>query len=299
MPVVRIGTSEKDGTFWTEGEAIAGLLLRDHGISTEIMEAGKASIENARGLDEDRIDFGFMASNWIGRAYHGETPFAREIDISMIAPVNCGAMFFITKKDSGLRTVRDMVGKRVCIGPKGSGMVQHIHTIFGVLGIGFDEFTPVHMSFEDGGRALETGDVDAQWQCPYPNAVMRAISKRIDVRVLSYEPDDLAAVLGNVEFYRRANMPVGLFRGVEVETEQVAVVNIVASHARFDREVVHSFVSTILFNLEELSIINPLFGGLDIIFEGLRSEGSKSLEFGGVPLHPGALQAYRDAGYLS
>ena len=30
MADIRIGTSEKGGTFWTEGEAIASLLKRDH-----------------------------------------------------------------------------------------------------------------------------------------------------------------------------------------------------------------------------------------------------------------------------
>jgi uncharacterized protein len=296
---IRIGTSEVDGTFWSEGTAIAGLLERDHGIASDILDAGQASIENGQRLDTGLIELGFMASNWIGRAYRADAPFESPVQIRNVAPANSGAMFFITRADSALRTVRDMVGKKVAIGPQGSGMVQHIHTIFGVLGVSFDDFTPAYLSFEDGGAALEAGEVDAQWQCPYPNMVMREISERMDVRVLDYTGDDLAQVLEQVDFYRHSVMPKGFFRGIDTEVEQLAVVNIVAAHENTDAEIVRKFVATMLSNLDELTEINALFRGLSDLFEPLRTEGTSALEFGGVPLHPGAIQAYRDAGFLS
>ena len=296
---IRVGTSEKDGTFWSEGEAIATLLKRDHAIDAEILDAGAASIENARRLDAGLIDLGFMASNWIGRAYRADAPFDAGIQIRNVTPANSGAMFFIVRYDSSLQQVRDMVGKRVAIGPKGSGMVQHIHTIFGVLGISFDEFTPVYMSFEEGGQALEAGDIDAQWQCPYPNPVMKDTSDRMDVRVLHFDSEDLSKVLREVDFYRHSVMPAGFFRGIEQDTEQLAVVNIVAAHERTDSEIVRKFVATMLSNLDELAEINQLFKGLGDLYEPLRSDGQAALEFGGAPMHPGAVQAYKDAGYLS
>ena len=299
MTRIRIGTSEQGGTFWTEGQAIATLLERDRGIASDILDAGQASIENARRLDAGLIEFGFMASNWIGRAYRGDAPFEEAINIRMVAPANSGAMFFIARADSELRNVRDLVGKRVSIGPEGSGMGQHIHTMFDVLGISFDDFTPAYLSFEEGGKALKAGEVDAQWQCPYPNAVMHDISERMDVRVLDYDHADLASILHNVDFYRPATMPAGFFRGIERNTEQLAVVNIIAAHERTDPEIVRQFVVTMLNNLDELAEINPLFVGLDRIFEPMKTDGAAAIEFGGVPLHPGAVSACRDAGYLS
>jgi TRAP-type uncharacterized transport system substrate-binding protein len=44
--------------------------------------------------------------------------------------------------------------------------------------------------------------------------------------------------------------------------------------------------------------MNGLFKGLKDLFEPLRSQGAAALEFGGVALHPGAIRAYRDAGWL-
>ena len=298
MAAIRLGTSERGGTFWSQGEAIARLLRRDHGLDCDVLDAAQASIENARKLEENRLDLGFMASNWIGRARNAEPPFENPVDIRMVAPANSGAMFFIVRDDSPLRTIRDMIGRRVSIGPRGSGMVQHVHTIFGALGIGLDEIEPVHLSFAEGGAALEAGDVDAQWQCPYPNPVMRDISERFAVRVLDHDPADLDEVLGAVDFYRPSVMAEGTFRGVGRDTRQLAVVNVIAAHARTDAEVVRKFVSTMLENLDELAVANPLFRGLGSLFEPLRQDGVSALEFGGVPLHAGAIRACREAGYI-
>ncbi len=299
MARIRIGTSEEGGTFWTEGEAIASLLKREYGVLSDILDAEQASIENAQRLEAGLIELGFMASNWIGRAYEGDAPFETPLDIRMVAPANSGAMFFIVEAGSGLQNVRDLVGRRVSIGPKGSGMVQHIYTMFDILGISFNDFDPIYLSFEEGAKALEEGKVDAQWQCPFPNAVMRTLSERMDVRILEYEPGDLNNIVDNIDFYNRAVMPAGFFRGVQRNTDQLAVVNIIATHANTDDEIVRKCVAILLENQEELATINPLFLGLNDLFTPLKSSGLSALEFGGVPLHPGAIQAYQDAGYIS
>ena len=93
-------------------------------------------------------------------------------------------------------------------------------------------------------------------------------------------------------------MRAGFFRGIDRDTDQLAVVNIIAAHARTDEETVRRVVAAILSNFDRLAQANPLFAGLADLFEPLRAEGPAALEFGGVPLHPGALAAYREAGYL-
>ena len=117
--------------------------------------------------------------------------------------------------------------------------------------------------------------------------------------MLDYAIDDLAAVLAQVDFYRPAKVPAGFFRGVRDQTDQLAVVNIISAHENTDTETVRVFVETILENLDEMAEMNALFAGLADLFEPLRTEGASALEFGGAPLHPGALAAYKKAGYLS
>jgi TRAP transporter TAXI family solute receptor len=297
---IRIGTSEQDGTFHSQGRALKVVLDRQPSLApVEVLTANTASVENANRLHADEISFGFMAANWVGRAKNGEAPFRSPIDIRMAAPMNAGPLFFIVRKESPIRSVADLAGRRIVLGPEKSGMVQHAHTIFGVLGLAFSAFTPVYLDFAEGGQALARGEVDAQLQCPIPNKVMTALSEQCDIRVLPYAPGQLEKLLGAVTFYRRIIMRRGALRGLDADVAQPAVVNILATHARTPDDTVHDAVSAIVANAAELGRINPLFNGLGELFEPLKTDGAKALEFGGVALHPGAARAYREAGLLS
>ena len=298
MPM-RIGTSERGGTFDSQGHALKAVFDRRPSLApVEVVQANSASIENANSLQAGEIEFGFMASNWIGRARNGEPPFRAPIDIRMAAPMNAGPLFFIVPAQSPIRTVGELRGRRVAVGLKTSGMVQHVHTIFGVLGLSFDDFTPVYLDFAAGADALVAGEVEAQFQCPIPNKVMTGLSERAAVRVLPYAPGVLDAVVKAVSYYRPIVMRRGAFRGIEADVPQVAVVNILATHARLSEATVHDAVAAIVRGADELGRLNPLFQGLAELFAPLRSQGPAALEFGGVKLHPGALAAYREAGLL-
>ena len=297
---VRMGTSEFGGTFYTQGLAIADLFNRGRAEEDRcVVQTSDASIHNAEMLDRGELEFGFMASNWIGRAREGSAPFMRKIPLSMVSPVNAGPLFFITLANSPIKTHADFRGRRIAVGAKGSGMEQHVHTIFEALKIPFDSFTPVHLGFAEGAGALIAGEIDAQFQPPIPNRVMTSLSQRAEVRVVPYAPGQLEKVLAQVPFYRPVTMEKGVFRGVVEDVPQVAVVNVLVTHERLPEVVIDDMASAIVDNLEILPQMNPLFKGLKILFEPLRTQGAAAFEFGGVPLHPGAIRAYKKAGWLS
>jgi uncharacterized protein len=297
--VIRIGTAERDGTFHSQGLTLKALLDRHPSLRPiEVLESSSASIENANRLHAGEIELGFMASNWIGRAKNGEPPFTQPIDIRMVAPMNAGPLFFVTRADADIGTVTDLRGRRVAVGMTTSGMAQHAHTIFGVLGVSFSDFTPVYLDFAAGADALAAGEVDAQLQCPIPNKVMTELSERIDVRVLPYAVGDLDRLMEAVSFYRPITMRKGAIRGLDADVMQPAVVNILATHARVTEFFVFEAVAAIVAGAGELGRCNPLFAGLGELFEPLRMKGPVALSFGGVALHPGALAAYRAAGLL-
>lgn len=297
----RIGTSETGGTFHSQGLALAELFNRRRPDDEKcvVQTTLAASVDNANLLDKREIEFGFMASNWIGRAKDGIAPFTRRIALRMVSPVNAGPIFFVTLAHSPIKSVDNLRGRRVALGLRGSGMVEHAHTIFNVLGMPFDNFTPVYLGFAEGAEALIGGDVDAQFQCPIPNRVMTSLSERADVRVIPYGPGQLEKTLSEVSFYRRITMEKGAFRGVVGEVPQLAVVNVLVTHERVRAEAVRDMVKTIIDNVDTLPRMNPLFKGLKDLYEPLPSKGAAALEMGGVPLHPGALRAYREAGWCT
>jgi TRAP transporter TAXI family solute receptor len=213
--------------------------------------------------------------------------------------MNAGPLFFIVRADSPIRSFSDLRGRRIAVGPRTSGMVQHARGLFGALGMSFSDFSPAYLDFAAGAEALAAGDIDAQFQCPIPNAVMTELAQRIALRVLPYQPGELEAVIQTVPHYRRTVMRAGAIRGLEADVAQIAVLNVLVTHKSVAEAIVHEAAKSIATRCAELGRLNPLFAGLEELFEPLRSQGRAALEFGGVPLHPGALRAYREVGLLT
>jgi TRAP transporter TAXI family solute receptor len=178
-------------------------------------------------------------------------------------------------------------------------MAQHARVILDALGLGLAKIAPAYLDFAAGAEALASGAVDAQLQCPIPNKVMTALSRRLDVRVLPYAAGHLQAVLQAVPFYRATAMRKGALRGLDADVEQAAVVNVLVTHARTDDATVSAVTRAIIAARDALPGLDPLFAGLADLFAPLRVEGPAALEFGGVALHRGALAAYQELGLVA
>ncbi len=269
---LRIGTAEEGGTFHGQGLALKTVLERDAALApVEVLVTPGASVGNAELLEGGAIDMGFIAANWAARAVRGEAPFARAIPLRTIAPMNAGPLFFIVRADAPIQTTVDLAGKRVVFGAAGGGMAQHARLILAALGI--TDAQPVDLDFAAGADALAAGAVDAQLQCPVPNAVMTALSRSVAVRVLPHPPGALERVLAAVPSYRRTIMERGAVIGLEHDVAQVGVLNLLVAHARLDGGIAAAAANAIAANAQLLAQLNPLFRGLDRLI-GEPREGS-------------------------
>lgn len=294
-----IGTSEAGGTFHSQAVAIADLLNRRRpGGEKCVVHTTLLTLEDLGQLDTGEIEFAFMASNWIGRARDGMPPFTRRLALRMVSPVNLGPVFFISLARSAVKSFSDFPGKRISLGPPGSGMAEHARVICELLGISLESFSPFYLGFAEGAEALIAGHIDAQFQRPIPNRVLTDLSERAQVRIVPYAPGQLEKVLSEAPFYRRVTIEKGAFKGVAEDVAQAGVVNVIVTHERVPEKAVYTLAQTIAENLDTLPKMNPLFKGIKDLFEPLRITGPTAFEFGGVPLHPGALRAYSEAGWL-
>src|SRR5262249_40176182 len=139
---IRIGTSERDGTFYSQARALKTLFERRPALAAgEVMESQAASTGNANRLPAGEIEVGVIGSNRIGRGKNGETPFEQPIELAMAAPMNAGPLFFIVRAQSPIRSFSDLRGRRIAVGLRTSGMVQHAHGLFRALGMSFSDFS--------------------------------------------------------------------------------------------------------------------------------------------------------------
>jgi len=300
MGSIRIGTNIVGSTFFEQGNAIAKILGDDAVFeNVEVLNTDVTRQEGAGRLGAGDIQFGLCASNWVPRLSEGEDPFDRSYDVRMAAPLNVGAPFFVVRADSNMTTFDDIIGKRIAVGPKDGGMTQHMKLILAAIGKSMEDIVPVYVEFDKGTEGLITGEVDVMWQVPVPNHIMTGIEDKLDVRVLEYAPGQLRQILDAVPLYRHAVIAKDLIKGLADDTEQIGVLNVIVTHADVSEETVHAFVSAYIRNSDLLGTRLEVFRKLTGLIGELKSEGSSVFEPDGVPLHPGAVRAYREAGLLT
>ncbi len=297
---IRIGASEVGGTFYTQALALKDVFRRARALpSADVVESQVgASIENAIRLDTGELDFAFVSAPWVAAASKGVAPFSRAIDLKTVAPMNLGPNFFVVRADSNLHNVGDLRGKKLAIGLKTGGMMPHANAVLKAIGLGLNDVHRVYVDFAEGAQMLMSGEVDAQYQRPIPNRVMTELSEQIQVRVLRYGPKQIEAALEAIPYDRATLMRKGAVRGLDEDILQLGVLNLLVAHARADEGTVRLVAQTVIENTIELGVLVPLFAGLRELMDMTRKERCASLEFDGVTLHPGAVRAYADAGFI-
>ena len=119
------------------------------------------------------------------------------------------------------------------------------------------------------------------------------------MRILDYGPGQLDKLLTDYPLYRHAVIPAGAFPGQERDTEQIGVLNVCVTHARVSDDLIYSFVSTMVREIHMLAGLHHVYRKLGDLIGEIRTDGISVFEPGGVPMHPGALRAYKDASLLT
>lgn len=296
MCPVAVATSDVDSTFHRQAVAL-GEMWKDNGLVDAIEPLfTSGSVENAQLVAARKATYAFMAANWLPLAATGKGPFKTALPVALLTAINTGPLFFSARSDSKLSCFDDLKGKRVGLGHENSGMVQHIHTIFGALGLPLDWIEPVYCHTRPGNQMLIEGDIDAQWQPPIPNVQFDELNRQTDIKVLSFSAAQRKTILEKVPYYAEVSIPRDAIRGLERDTIEIAVVNVLAVHAQDDEGTVYRRTQAIIAHADDLARRNPLYRGLDRLLIDAGRRIIPVLCKAGAPQHPGAARAFRDAG---
>jgi TRAP transporter TAXI family solute receptor len=282
---MRIGTAEHNSTFTQQALTLKNVISEaGYAGLIEIIETTFSSTENVQKLSAHDIDFGYIAANWLGRAKAGQPPFTTPHNISIVAPMNIGPMYFISRPDLPLTSARHIKGKIVSVGPPTSGTCQHAQSLLTALGIGFSDITPVFHDFKTGAHELRAGRIDVQLQCPYPNAVIAALDQTIDFHIVDLSEDELNMIIQTHPIYHKTLMPKGSLRALKHDSWQAGVLNVMITHDDTPADLVSFMAQTIVTHAARLETQNPLYNGLRRALADLSC--LKIPDHEGVKLHP-------------
>jgi TRAP transporter TAXI family solute receptor len=299
MEKLRIASSDILSTFQAQAQDLGSILVEE-GVAPEVeVLTTTGSAMNAEMVARGDAEIGFMASNWVPRAIEGGAPFTSPAPVAIVAPLNAGPIFFVTRADSPLSTVADLKGKRVAVGHRDSGMAQHTFNLLRTFGWGEDGMDLAFISTFDGGDALANGEIDAQLQAPIPSTHFTELCSRMDIKVLPFGPGQIDTVCDAIPFYFPAQVPADFVPGLETDEPAVGVLNVIVAAADAAPDLVEAISAAYIRRATDLGTRNPLFRGLAQLLEGARGHGREALAPAGTPLHGAAEGAFRAAGLLS
>lgn len=197
--------------------------------------------------------------------------------------------------DPDIKTIHDLVGKRVSFWEKGNTSWVFVEALLKRLGL-FDKIKIQYLGFKGGVDALKDGQVDAQcinltYDSPHVFSAIPAFTELLLTKKVYF------VSLGDPKMIREAGKDVGLraiplrctgkVRGHDLKST-VTFLHGATWHvdARMNDEVVYKVLKVLYDNIEEVRKTNP----------GLKAVDAKRLGWTMTEsdFHPGALRFFRD-----
>jgi TRAP transporter TAXI family solute receptor len=195
----------------------------------------------------------------------------------------------VVRRDSGIKTVTDLKGKRVSLGELESGTLVIAEIVLDAFGFDKDDVVAFHEKLGKASDMLAEGELDGYFMVGgYP---IYAIAHSADTTAIDLIPimgEQAERIRDSHPFLSADIIPAGTYKGVgSVATLSVGALLVVS--ASVDDELVYG-ITRALWNPENRKILdsgNP---------NGKRIQLHRALDGVAIPLHPGAARFYDEVG---
>jgi TRAP transporter TAXI family solute receptor len=139
-------------------EALTSTLNRNEKSFRSASISTQGSTENLVLLSQKEIHLGQTTSSDLYLAYNGLKPFQKKIDFTQVLSYTYWDLPIGVLKDSPIKKIEDLDGKRVSLGPAGGATVAMWQAIFEQYGI---KVTPIFLPWQGAADALKIKQIDA------------------------------------------------------------------------------------------------------------------------------------------
>ncbi|WP_305042700.1 TAXI family TRAP transporter solute-binding subunit [Geoalkalibacter sp.] len=227
------------GTFQYFSNAISSRLSRNLPNVEVSNMASAGSVENLRRVNSGDADFGVVYAGDIYLGMKGElTNDTREYKNVMGMAYLYGApAHLVVLADSGITKVEDLAGKRVAVGPAGSGAAASAQRYFTGIGM-WDKIRVEYIGYSQAAAAMGDKLLDAMWVfAGFPNSsvIQAAASNKITILSLN-EAGDNSTFFNDNPYYAKVVIPKGTYSGVDydVQTFQDSTIWVAGKHVKDD-----------------------------------------------------------------
>jgi TRAP transporter TAXI family solute receptor len=209
---ITLGTATPGGGFPLYGNAFAEVMNEiDPTLAIEPRNT-KGSNENIPLLEEGKLDIALVAGEPSYEAFMGIGRPATSLKI--LTAMYSSPGMFVVRADSPYKTIRDLVGKPVAFGAKGSGLPILSRYLLDGLGLKQDEdFQSIYLDRAGDGPAMVLdGRVAALWGAGIGWPGFKTMSESPSgARFIAPDADEIARIKAKHTFLKPLTVPAGSY----------------------------------------------------------------------------------------
>jgi TRAP transporter TAXI family solute receptor len=286
---VNVLTGGTSGVYYPMGVAISKIFTEKLPGARPSVQATKASVENLNLLQQGKGELAFTLGDSLAFAWAGdeEAGFkAKLTKLRGLAAIYPNHIQIVAAKDSGIRTLADLKGKRLSVGAPKSGTELNARAILGAAGISYKDLGKLeYLPFAESVELMKNRQLDATLQSAGLGvAAIRDLASAVDIQIVEI-PGALVDKLGAP--YVKSTIPANTYNGQTAEVASAAVVNYLVTRADLPDDLVYGMTKAIFENLPDLQAAHAAARDIKL---------ANALQGMPVPLHPGAEKYFREKG---
>ena len=283
-----VGTGSIYGVYFQAGRGICELVNRklDDVKCSTVPTAG--SMFNMDSVRDHSFDLGIVQSDVQYRA-HKDSGYE---NLRTLFSVHGEPFTVVARRDSGIRSLSDLEGRRVNLGNPGSGQRATMDMVMAAMGWTPASFALVgDLPAAQQSSALCRGEIEAMvYVVGHPNMSVAGATDMCDSVIVDIQGPQIDQLIALNPFYSYMTIPGGLYKGNARHVRTFGVRATVMVSENMDDALTYGIVKVVFENLDEFRRISPVFK--DMAPESMIKEGLTA------PLHAGAARYFREVGLM-
>jgi len=287
---ISIITGSTGGTYYPLGGAMANVWTNYIDGLQVTSQPGGASVESVNRVNAGEIELGMAMNNIADDAWNGKGTWAEDgpqQNFRAIGVIYPEVYQGVALADSGIDSIEDLGGKRVAVGPVGSGTMVLSEGVFRIAGLEFDDMTADYAGFGDAASKMKDGHLDANFGVlGVPAAAIQDIMTSRDINVIEIDDEMFAKIKAEMPFFSQFIIPAGTY-GNEEDVKTINCQAALYVTPDMSEDMVYEITKVFYEHASEIA---------DAHAAGRYISLDKALDGISTPLHPGALKYYLEQG---
>ena len=257
-------------------------------------QSSAGSVENLRKTNAGRQQMSVVYSGhvYLGRNGMMKNDTQKYENVLAVAWLYGAPAQLVVRQGSGIKSVKDLVGKKVGVGNAGSGAFANCELFFSHMGV-WDKIERNAMGYNDAAQAFGNNQLDAFWLfTAFPSGAVIMAAQTNDIALLNLEADAKASgFYDKYPYFAKLTVPANTYKGVDYDSPSFQDSALWVANAKVSADTVYKMLSLIYSDegLAHMKAQKKTFKNMAV------KTGADGIV---TPFHPGAEKFWKDKGVL-